>query len=84
MARELLAGRREFPACLVCGVDSYINARSLHWLDRNSRLKTPANSDGVIPGEAAAACWSSDERAAGRLRGTGGRAGVSARRRPQS
>jgi 3-oxoacyl-[acyl-carrier-protein] synthase-1 len=52
-ARELLQDRA-VPACLVCGVDSYINASSLQWLDRHNRLKTPANSDGVIPGEAAA------------------------------
>jgi 3-oxoacyl-[acyl-carrier-protein] synthase I len=52
-ARELLQDR-SVPACLVCGVDSYVNALSLHWLDSHSRLKTPANSDGVIPGEAAA------------------------------
>ena len=42
-------------ACLVCGVDSYLSARTLCWLDQNSRLKTPLNSDGVIPGEAAGA-----------------------------
>lgn len=52
-ARELLKDPT-VPACLVCGVDSYINAASLHWLDRHSRLKTLPNSDGVIPGEAAA------------------------------
>lgn len=52
-ARELLRDGT-VPACLVCGVDSYVNARSLEWLDRQSRLKTLANSDGVIPGEAAA------------------------------
>lgn len=52
-ARERLADPA-VPACLVCGVDSYINAPSLLWLERHSRLKTPANSDGVIPGEAAA------------------------------
>ena len=40
---------------LVCGVDSYLNARSLLWLDEHWRLKTEENSDGVIPGEAAAA-----------------------------
>jgi 3-oxoacyl-[acyl-carrier-protein] synthase-1 len=45
----------EISACLICGVDSYINARSLLWLDQHSRLKTDQNSDGVIPGEAAAA-----------------------------
>jgi 3-oxoacyl-[acyl-carrier-protein] synthase-1 len=42
-------------ACLVCGVDSYLNASSLLWLDQHRRLKTAVNSDGVIPGEAAAA-----------------------------
>ncbi|MFQ5652295.1 MAG: 3-oxoacyl-ACP synthase [bacterium] len=41
--------------CLVCGVDSYLNARALQWLDEHWRLKTEENSDGVIPGEAAAA-----------------------------
>ena len=53
-ARELLQ-EAHAPACLVCGVDSYINARSLRWLERHGRLKTAENSDGVIPGEAAAA-----------------------------
>jgi 3-oxoacyl-[acyl-carrier-protein] synthase-1 len=41
--------------CIICGVDSYINASSLLWLDQFWRLKTEENSDGVIPGEAAAA-----------------------------
>lgn len=41
--------------CLVCGADSYLNASSLLWLDKHWRLKTAENSDGVIPGEAAAA-----------------------------
>ena len=45
----------EVSACLVCGVDSYIRAGSLLWLDQHWRLKTKENSDGVIPGEAAAA-----------------------------
>lgn len=53
-ARRLLQDR-EIPACLVCGVDSFLNARSLQWLNRQWRLKTEENSDGVIPGEAAAA-----------------------------
>jgi 3-oxoacyl-[acyl-carrier-protein] synthase-1 len=53
LARELLRDPA-VPACLVCGVDSFINARSLLALERVSRLKTPDNSDGVIPGEAAA------------------------------
>jgi 3-oxoacyl-[acyl-carrier-protein] synthase-1 len=53
-ARELLR-RRKATACMVCGVDSYLNARSLLWLEEHERLKTEENSDGVIPGEAAAA-----------------------------
>jgi 3-oxoacyl-[acyl-carrier-protein] synthase-1 len=54
VARELLR-KNEVSACLVCGVDSYINARALAWLERHWRLKIPDNSDGVIPGEGAAA-----------------------------
>lgn len=44
----------DVPGCLVCGVDSYLNASSLYWLDQNWRLKRENNTDGVIPGEAAA------------------------------
>jgi 3-oxoacyl-[acyl-carrier-protein] synthase I len=53
-ARELLQNS-DVPACLVCGVDSFINARSLLWLDQKWRLKRKTNSNGVIPGEAAGA-----------------------------
>jgi len=53
-ARELMR-IKGIESCLVCGVDSYINASSLLWLDQYYRLKTEDNSDGVIPGEAAAA-----------------------------
>jgi 3-oxoacyl-[acyl-carrier-protein] synthase-1 len=52
-AREIV-GSGAAPACLVAGVDSYIDAQSLLWLAEHDRLKTRANSDGVIPGEAAA------------------------------
>jgi 3-oxoacyl-[acyl-carrier-protein] synthase-1 len=54
VARELLEGG-SIAACVVCGVDSLVNAGTLLWLQRHFRLKTPANRDGVIPGEAAAA-----------------------------
>ena len=54
IVRELFQNP-DIPACFVCGVDSYINASSLLWLDQNWRLKTPANQHGLIPGEAAAA-----------------------------
>jgi 3-oxoacyl-[acyl-carrier-protein] synthase-1 len=43
------------PACLVAGVDSYINGPALAWLEGQQRLKTPNNPNGVIPGEGAAA-----------------------------
>jgi len=54
VARDLLQDP-DIPACIVAGVDSYLNASSLAWLDQHGRLKTLENSDGVIPGEAAAA-----------------------------
>jgi 3-oxoacyl-[acyl-carrier-protein] synthase I len=53
-AREVLQNS-DIPACLIAGVDSYLNAPSLAWLDQQGRLKTLDNPDGVIPGEAAAA-----------------------------
>lgn len=70
-----LAAAREFlkdplvPACLVCGVDSYLNPESLYALSAAERLKTGENSDGVIPGEAAAAVLV--RRNAGTVRVTG-------------
>lgn len=54
IARDFVE-RKEIAGCLVCGVDSYINASSLFWLDQNWRLKRERHTDGVIPGEAAAA-----------------------------
>lgn len=53
-ARKMFNEKRA-KSCLVAGVDSYINASALDWLHRHDRLKTAENSDGVIPGEAAAA-----------------------------
>jgi 3-oxoacyl-[acyl-carrier-protein] synthase I len=55
-ARELFY-EGQAQACIICGVDSYINASSLLWLEQHWRLKTEENSDGVIPGEAAAAIF---------------------------
>jgi 3-oxoacyl-[acyl-carrier-protein] synthase-1 len=55
-ARQMLAGPTA-QGCIVAAVDSLVNSRALHWLEEHGRLKTPFESDGVIPGEAAAAIW---------------------------
>jgi 3-oxoacyl-[acyl-carrier-protein] synthase-1 len=55
-ARQLLESGA-VDSCLVAGVDSYLDRHSLHWLERHNRLKSTGNSDGVIPGEAAAAVF---------------------------
>lgn len=65
IARELLLQDKEVPACVICGVDSYIRAEALHWLDQHFRLKTSANQHGLIPGEAAAAVLLQREPAVG-------------------
>lgn len=72
VARRLMQ-EGDIQACLICAADSFINARSLHWLDRHWRLKTEENSDGVIPGEAAAALLVTPEPAGSalRIRGVG-------------
>lgn len=41
--------------CIVAGTDSYLTAGTLNVLEDSQRLLTDANSDGFIPGEAAAA-----------------------------
>ncbi|HEX5748768.1 MAG TPA: beta-ketoacyl synthase N-terminal-like domain-containing protein [Archangium sp.] len=51
--RELVR-RREVPACLVAGAESMMCARTVLRLYEQRRLLTEDNSDGVIPGEAAA------------------------------
>jgi 3-oxoacyl-[acyl-carrier-protein] synthase-1 len=56
IARDLLQ-KPEILGCLVCAVDSYINASALFWLEQNWRLKREGHTDGVIPGEAAAAVF---------------------------
>jgi 3-oxoacyl-[acyl-carrier-protein] synthase I len=51
-ARHILSGSHA-QGCLIAAVDSLIDAQVLHWLHQAKRLKTPSQSDGVIPGEAA-------------------------------
>lgn len=64
-ARELLASQQA-SACVVCGVDSLLNAATLDWLEGHWRLKTAENSDGIVPGEGAAAVVLSRFPAGGR------------------
>jgi 3-oxoacyl-[acyl-carrier-protein] synthase-1 len=54
-SRDLLhAGSSRF--CLAGGVDSYLTADSLEWLDEQRLLKSSANRNGFPPGEAAGFC----------------------------
>ena len=55
LARDVLhMGRSRF--CLAGGVDSYLTADSLEWMDEQRILKTSANRNGFPPGEAAGFC----------------------------
>jgi 3-oxoacyl-[acyl-carrier-protein] synthase I len=53
-AARLLA-KPEHPYVLLAGVDSYLDAGTINHYLQAQRLQTPGNSDGFIPGEAAAA-----------------------------
>lgn len=52
-SRDLLRDGR--PACILAGVDSFLTSATLAAYAARRRLATAANSDGFIPGEAAAA-----------------------------
>ena len=52
---------------LVGGVDSYLAAETLEWLDGNELLHSPTNTWGFIPGEAAGFCLVCSQIAAERL-----------------
>lgn len=47
--------RAGFPLCLIVGVDSFLNAEGLKSYETRRRLLTSQNTNGFIPGEAAAA-----------------------------
>lgn len=72
MARDILR-QGQHPACLVAAADSLVHARALLALSEQRRLLTEDNSDGVIPGEAAACLLvaSSPEQALAVVRGLG-------------
>lgn len=42
--------------CLTCGIDSYLDAQTLTWLDASRQLYTQENAWGLIPGEAGGSC----------------------------
>ncbi|HEX5748021.1 MAG TPA: beta-ketoacyl synthase N-terminal-like domain-containing protein [Archangium sp.] len=48
------SGRAEL--CLAGGIDSYLEAETLEWLDERELLKSSANRSGFIPGEGAGFC----------------------------
>jgi 3-oxoacyl-[acyl-carrier-protein] synthase-1 len=48
-----LMGKDHLPACLVGGVDSYVDIDTLHWLEKQERLKGDEQAGGLIPGEGA-------------------------------
>lgn len=53
-ARQLIY-EQKFPAVIIAGVDSLVNAQALTAFEEQERLLTSKNSNGFIPGEAAAA-----------------------------
>lgn len=53
-AEQLRLGRCR--ACVVGGVDSYLSAETLEWMDEEGILKSSANRNGFPPGEAAGFC----------------------------
>ena len=52
---QKLIGERHHETIIVAGVDSYLHSPTLEAFDARNRLLTTDNSDGFIPGEAAAA-----------------------------
>jgi 3-oxoacyl-[acyl-carrier-protein] synthase I len=52
-AREMIINRRA-PACLVGGVDCYIDIETLHWIEMQERLRREDQPNGFVPGEGAA------------------------------
>ncbi|WP_342376382.1 hypothetical protein NVS55_34520 [Myxococcus stipitatus] len=73
----LAAGRRlllqrEFPTCVVAAAESMLCARTLLGLSERGRLLVEGNSDGIIPGEAAACLLlSRQEQGLATVRGLG-------------
>jgi 3-oxoacyl-[acyl-carrier-protein] synthase-1 len=54
IAREMIR-EEKLPCCLLAGVDTFLEGETLAEYERRGRLLTSQNSNGFIPGEAAAA-----------------------------
>ena len=65
-SRQIRQGQVEF--CLVGGVDSYIEAETLEWLDDEGQLMSGDNRSGFPPGESAGFCLLASREAAYRNR----------------
>ncbi len=63
--RMIQSGHTEF--CLAGGVDSYIEADTLEWLDTEEQLMSAENRSGFPPGEAACFCLLTSTKLACRL-----------------
>lgn len=50
---QALMAKEHLPACLVGGVDSYVDIDMLHFLEKQERLKEDERAGGLIPGEGA-------------------------------
>lgn len=62
---SIASGRSQF--CLVGGVESYLDAETLEWLDQTDQLHSEATTWGFCPGEGAAFCLLASEPAIARL-----------------
>jgi 3-oxoacyl-[acyl-carrier-protein] synthase I len=52
LASDMMA-RKKIESCFVAAVDSYIDLPSLEWLFSTGQLKSPVQTEGLMPGESA-------------------------------
>lgn len=67
-AREELE-RGAHPACIVGGVDSYLDAATLGWLDEHGQMLRGNARSAFVPGEAAGCCVIAGRKAMNNFRG---------------
>ncbi len=65
-SRQIRQGQIEF--CLIGGVDSYLEAETLEWLDDEGQLMSGVNRSGFPPGESSGFCLLTSKEAARRNR----------------